>query len=317
MKTRIITGSAILLAVALMFVSRLLSLYIFDVFITICGVVACIEIATTLTKANKPVNSIVACSMPVVLFLFFIIGILTCNTLAYYLISLSCVVVAYFILVFCLTLFMNAKTKNEMILTRYKKNIYCYSAIKALRSVFVLFYPAILFLSFCLINHFAEFINVAKESVYGVNLFVTFMLLFVFISTMFTDTFALVVGTLFKGPKLCPKVSPNKTISGAIGGVVFSLVGTFILFLIFNTNDSFSLAYETYATFSVWVLIIMALVGSVIAQAGDILASYFKRKANIKDYGSFLPGHGGIMDRLDGMCCNAFFTFVLMCIIML
>ena len=316
MKTRVLTGSAILLAVALMLLSRLLTLYVFDVFITICAVVACIEIATTLTKANKPVNSMIACSIPVVLYTLLLIGILTEMKLAYYFICLACVLVFYFALTFVLAIVLKNKTQNEMILTRFKKNEYRYAVIKGLRTCFVVFYPAILFLSFNLINHFSEFVSVTAELEKGLNLFVTFMLLFVFVCTMLTDTFAMLTGALFKGPKLCPKISPKKTISGAIGGVVFGLIGTLLLFLIFNTNDNFVAVYEIYPKFSVFALIIMAFIGSVISQFGDIFASFIKRKANVKDYGSFLPGHGGIMDRMDGMCWNAFFTFVFMCCVM-
>ncbi len=317
MKTRVFTGAAIFLAVVLMLVSRLLTLYVFDVFITICAVVACMEVASALTKANKPVDLMVACSIPVVLFTCSIIGILLQLSIAYYFICLACVLVLYFALVFALTVFLKSKTKNEMILTRFKKNIYWYSAIKGLRTCFVIFYPAILFLAFNFINHFAELVIVEDTLQKGLDLFVTFMLLFVFACTMLTDTFAMLTGSLFKGPKLCPKISPKKTISGAIGGVVFGLIGSLLLFLIFNTNDSFVAVYEQYSKFSVFALIIMALIGSVITQFGDIFASYIKRKANIKDYGAILPGHGGIMDRMDGMCWNAFFTFIFMCCILL
>ena len=152
MKTRVLTGSAILLAVVLMLLSRLLTLYIFDVFITICAVVACIEISTSLTKANKPVDSFVACSIPVVLYACSIIGILTNQKLAYYFICLGCVFIFYFILAFVLALVFKNKTKNEIILARFKKSVQCYSALKGLRTCFVVFYPAILFLAFtCLI----------------------------------------------------------------------------------------------------------------------------------------------------------------------
>lgn len=317
MKTRVFTGAAIFLAVVLMFVSRLLTLYVFDVFITICAVVACMEVASALTKASKPVDLTVACSIPVVLFTCSIIGILLQLSVAYYFICLACVLVLYFALVFALTLFLKSKTKNEMILTRFKKNIYWYSAIKGLRTCIVVFYPAILFLAFNFVNHFAELVTIDADMLNGLNLFVTFMLLFVFVCTMLTDTFAMLTGSLFKGPKLCPKISPNKTISGAIGGVVFGLIGSLLLFLIFNTNDGFVTVYEQYSRFSVFALIVMALIGSVITQFGDILASFVKRKANIKDYGSILPGHGGIMDRMDGLCWNAFFTFIFMCCILL
>ena len=108
-----------------------------------------------------------------------------------------------------------------------------------------------------------------------------------------TDIGGYIFGNTFKGPKIT-KISPNKTYAGSIGGFICSL-----LFLhIFN---SFVFLFENYQfNFSI-KNIIFILILSLISQIGDIVVSYFKRLYNKKDTGSLIPGHGGILDRIDGM----------------
>lgn len=94
-------------------------------------------------------------------------------------------------------------------------------------------------------------------------------------------------GKIFKGPKLI-KVSPNKTYSGALGSIIFTVFIFYIFFLL--TNNHFSIKF-----------FISAIITSTACQAGDLFVSLLKRKANSKDTGSLLPGHGGVLDRLDGI----------------
>ena len=109
---------------------------------------------------------------------------------------------------------------------------------------------------------------------------------------IFTDIGGYVFGNIFKGPKLT-RISPKKTYSGALGGFLLSLIAGLIFtnyFLIdrkiFN-EDLF--------------LLILILFISMISQIGDLIISYFKRKAKLKDTGKIIPGHGGLLDRIDGM----------------
>ena len=102
-----------------------------------------------------------------------------------------------------------------------------------------------------------------------------------------SDIGGFVFGKIFKGPKLS-KVSPNKTISGAIGSLVFSCI--FASILIYYVTKS----YDPF-------ILIAACATSISCQIGDLFFSFIKRKSNLKDSSNFLPGHGGFLDRVDGI----------------
>ena len=119
---------------------------------------------------------------------------------------------------------------------------------------------------------------------------------FAFIIPMLTDSFAMLTGMLIGGKKLAPNISPKKTISGAIGGTLWCTLLSACIFLILGAIDYFAVAI---AQIEIWQLLIIVFVGSIVAQAGDLFESFLKRKAGVKDSGKALPGHGGILDRID------------------
>lgn len=140
--------------------------------------------------------------------------------------------------------------------------------------------------------------------------FRTAALFFIFLIPCVTDTFAYLIGSIFKGPKLCPSVSPNKTISGGIGGLVGGLLGGAVLLLL-ATYQIFGLQPIGASTVTnVIHYLVIGLFGAFFVQAGDLIASFLKRNCGIKDFGKILPGHGGIMDRIDGMIVFAVFLFI-------
>jgi phosphatidate cytidylyltransferase len=127
-----------------------------------------------------------------------------------------------------------------------------------------------------------------------------FHLLLVVIICVSTDIGGYVFGNIFKGPKLT-KISPKKTYSGVIGSFLLSLIFT-NLFLDFLSNvETFEFTKEMF----LFILLI-----SLVSQIGDIIISYFKRKSKIKDTGTIIPGHGGILDRIDGMIFALPFAYV-------
>ena len=115
----------------------------------------------------------------------------------------------------------------------------------------------------------------------------------------FTDIGGYIFGKIIGGKKLS-KISPNKTIAGAIGSFIFSII-PLIIALNFNFLDlEFNLTN-----------IIFCLLISLISQIGDLFISLIKRKAEIKDTGNLLPGHGGILDRMDGIIFAVPFSYIL------
>ena len=108
-----------------------------------------------------------------------------------------------------------------------------------------------------------------------------------------TDVGGYIVGKSIGGPKLCPKISPNKTWAGLLGGMLFSAVITYLFVVTLNHY------YD--ATLSMKYFVLSSVVLAFISQAGDIFESKIKRYLNIKDSSNLIPGHGGIFDRIDGL----------------
>ena len=114
-----------------------------------------------------------------------------------------------------------------------------------------------------------------------------FILLCLLAACVASDIGGFIFGKFFKGPKLS-KISPKKTISGSFGSFLLSIIITSILFYYFI--ESINLR-----------IIVVSIITSLFSQLGDLFFSFIKRKVKIKDTGNFLPGHGGVLDRLDGI----------------
>lgn len=122
----------------------------------------------------------------------------------------------------------------------------------------------------------------------------SYYILLPFVVAWLSDVFALFAGLLFGKHKLAPEISPKKTVEGAIGGVVGSVVCTLLYgFILGRWFGAPAVRYELLAGY--------ALVGAVVSQFGDLSFSYIKRQYKIKDYGSIFPGHGGVLDRFDSV----------------
>ena len=136
--------------------------------------------------------------------------------------------------------------------------------------------------------------------------------IFVILISIFTDLGGYIFGKTFKGPKLT-KISPNKTYSGFIGSFMVSLIGGLIYLEYFPGTlfRSYLAGYATYIEYNLFILLII-LIFSLISQIGDLIISYFKRQAKIKDTGNILPGHGGLLDRIDGIIFTVPFSYIIL-----
>ena len=138
----------------------------------------------------------------------------------------------------------------------------------------------------------------------------TTLVVTVFLVTMSTDVFAYIFGmTIHKGV-LASQLSPKKSISGALGGVFGGLVATAGVFLVctYLLNNNPFAVYPTWKVITFFVTV--GIIGSAFVQIGDLIASTIKRDAGIKDYGRIFPGHGGMMDRVDGLMILSTFTLI-------
>ncbi|CDZ72182.1 Phosphatidate cytidylyltransferase [Neorhizobium galegae bv. orientalis] len=122
--------------------------------------------------------------------------------------------------------------------------------------------------------------------------------LFIFAVVWATDILAYFVGRALKGPKLAPRISPGKTWSGAIGGTVSGVIA------------SSALTLGVFSRLSIWTVAIAFLL-SVASQIGDLFESFIKRRFGVKDSSHLIPGHGGVMDRVDGLVFACFAAFLL------
>ena len=130
-----------------------------------------------------------------------------------------------------------------------------------------------------------------------------YFFLFVILISILTDLGGYFFGKFFKGPKLT-EISPNKTYSGVFGSFLLSIVGGILLIKLLTDN----MVLNMKETFDVSILIFMI---SLISQLGDLIISYFKRKVKVKDTGKILPGHGGILDRIDGIIFAVPFSYLI------
>ena len=127
------------------------------------------------------------------------------------------------------------------------------------------------------------------------------LFILILVICIFTDIGGYIFGKILKGPKLV-KISPKKTYAGAFGGFILSAVAALIYYKLTAYGSS------TYLNLSMWtglalnkIYFLFILIMSFISQVGDLIVSYFKRLAKVKDTGNLLPGHGGLLDRVDGI----------------
>ena len=154
-----------------------------------------------------------------------------------------------------------------------------------LRLTAVNFFFILYAITYCLL--FFLFTNISGLKI------ILFILL---IGCVASDIGGFIFGKLFKGPKIT-KISPNKTYAGSIGSILSTTLVVSFLFMFYLQNFNYK-------------IILIAITTSIFCQLGDLFFSYLKRKANLKDTGKFFPGHGGVLDRLDGIFLGIPFGFL-------
>ena len=173
----------------------------------------------------------------------------------------------------------------------------------ALSTLFVMIYPETILMYLLALSYLGDYSSVAIIMAFG--------------ATTLTDSAAYFVGSIFRGRKLCPQISPNKTVSGCIGGLIGGMVAGIVIWLFaeYGIFNCMPISFSGVGNFVHFVA--LGLITAVTCQAGDLISSYIKRQVHIKDFGNILRGHGGFMDRIDGLIIAAVFIFAYFTIVRL
>jgi len=294
MLKRTITGTIIIAVLAGFIALREVSVLFFDALVLALIYGAVVELCFALKLFNKKFSSAILLFYPVALACIYIFSrtIKECISLQ----------VLSFILIFAICMFKELvvlaikRKNNELEVDERARNTVLLSETVSTLGIAV--YPVTLIGCLFGLNHF------------GMNLGYIGIIL-VFGISMATDTFAYLFGSMIKGKKLCPEISPNKSISGFIFGAIGGVLVSYLCMYLFYFKGLLLSPITTLTTFQAVIMFTsLGLIGTFVTQFGDLVASAIKRKTGIKDYGSIFPGHGGFMDRIDGAMFNALLVFV-------
>ena len=313
MKNRFIFGMVMFLICAgVLFLTFYVSISVYDVFILIMMIVAAHEMSEALSyKYAKPGFPMQLLTILISYAVFKTVSIFSQNKsdvyglhgVAAYFIALLIMVV----IIFVVNMTSSSKTGENVI-----------------SSVFCLIYPVAIMFFFLAINylpgaqHGIAFSDWAYDPFtadgYAPN-YRVIAIMMVFICASSCDIAAFAIGSKFKGPKFAPMISPKKTVSGSIGGILGGMIGAAVVYGISFTGVGGLTGLHENIWVSLALYLSLGLLIGVATEIGDLMASYVKRHCEIKDYGSLIPGHGGIMDRIDGTMISALATYVYMAIL--
>ncbi len=309
MKKRLLVAGILLMVLGGAFAFRLIDIYgifIFDLLIAALAIFCSLESAKLLNDMGKPASYIGAGLYPSLMFAGHMFSFLFKLKWYWYItIQLSLLIVAALIIfIFYASLNTSTlrKSREEKHITRVN-----YGFKVSLNTLFTFIYPTTFLLGLMLLNRI-DYLGVETIGSFGGNLGWVVLIL-AFLIPIITDSAAMFSGMIFKGPKLCPKISPNKTISGAVCATIITSVITGAFFYIFN---AFAVLNQGFINVGIksYHFVILGFFGAIICQIGDVFESFLKRRAGVKDSGNIFPGHGGFLDRMDSHIFNAPYVFI-------
>lgn len=295
MLTRVITGSVIFIVSLAFVLLKQVSFLFFDAFALMIAFGALYETIKAYNHAKVKVCKIPLYLSVVMLVCAHIFAKTTTQILSAYILT------AVFVLLYSLTeeIIIFAKDRKRGT-TETNVEILNQSLFNKAKFTMMIFaYPVVPLSFFFAMNHLPYEIGYI-----GIVL--------IFAISMLTDTMAYFVGMLCGKQKFIPEVSPKKTIQGVVGGFLGGIIGALACFFVFYYTDLFTVLNDAGMLKSILSFIGIGLVGSYVNQLGDLIASALKRKIGIKDYSNLFPGHGGFMDRVDGMMFEAVFIYAVL-----
>lgn len=294
MLKRTITGFFIIAVLAGFIFLREVSVLFFDALVLALIYGAIVEICFAIKLFNKKFSATVLLVYPAVLACIYIFSASLKTCIALQILSL---IIIFTVCMFKELIVLKIKRVNQELEDDERKRNQGLLT-ETVTTLGLAVYPISLLGALFGINHF------------GMNLGYIGIIL-VFGVSMCTDTFAYLFGSMIKGPKLCPEISPNKSISGFIFGVIGGVLVSVLCMYLFYFRGMLASSIVNLSTLqAVLMFVSIGFVGSLVTQFGDLVASTIKRKTGIKDFGSIFPGHGGVLDRVDGQMFNALLVFI-------
>lgn len=305
MKKRILTGMVIFLVTALFVASRLLTRFFFDAFVLGVSFMACYEMIKTYeTDTRRCPKSYIYFALsyvPMTYMTYFLAGYFKVGMFGAIIYQMLLFAV-YFMMSFVVEIvFLNTEASkaeengiqpNELLLSTK-------------RMLTLMLYPTTLLGTLYALNSFSPKLSVALiVTVFGVS--------------MLTDVFANVFGVATHKGRFANQISPKKSMSGAIFGIVGGILFACIMLVLVKFTGVFGDAFKAIAQRDIIVFFVFAgVLGSFITEFGDLVSSAVKRNSGIKDFGKIFPGHGGMMDRVDGLMFTSAIVYILAMILFL
>lgn len=293
MKKRLPT-SIVIFIVSLGFVLlRQFSLWLFDAFACVIMFGACFEIIRIHKNNSKPIDCGVLLLTPVLQCLIFAFA---SGKLVILLELAFVILIVLYLLTFEIILYGKNRKENQ---EKPQEEINAHLFDRTKNTLQVFGYPILPLVFMFVLNHSGYQVGYV-----GIAL--------IFAVSMMTDTFAYLVGSAWGKRRFIPEVSPKKSIAGIFGGFFGGIVGAGLVFVFFYFTNWFNILNTISLTKALIAFGIIGLIGSFADQLGDLVASAYKRKVGIKDFSNIFPGHGGFMDRVDGMMFTSIVVYLVL-----
>ena len=311
MKDRVITGLLLVLLTVAMLAVQTFVPYIFDAFVLYVIILCTLEIGKLQTKMGKPTYN--WCAIVVSIFLFldvFICTLLGVNALYIFLIAVAILLLSFLVMYFGNAWIFKKELEEDSFRTSTNMSVAEFNFFKTNTTFYCIMYPGFLLFFMYLISHIDTIGFVNIQANFAETPIALFCLLTIFFISCLTDTFAMLFGRVLGKHKLCPKVSPKKSVEGALFGLLGGTIGAILPFLVFN-----AIYPEQFAIIQLWQMLVIGFIGAIVCEAGDLYESLIKRRANVKDAGTFLRSHGGVLDRVDSILFCTPYIFI--CILLM